>query len=238
MTTFIRIFQTLLFSVWGVETPPQKPRLPGMVKSPRRGLGGALSKFLRHTASRHATAKDTFGKKGWYRVSTVLDKLSTIKDLDGLLEVPYLKWCVWADKKNRFSLGHNDDGELMICANQGHSFETQDLFTRLRSFEDFRLALGLCPTDTVQGVHGSYVEFRSNILDGGLLSMARTHVHVGVYVNGKTPGSGMRPDCTCAFQVQLEDPAFWTEHVVTLSVNRVLLIESRVKPAFIQEFKL
>ncbi|TYH76916.1 hypothetical protein ES332_D04G118400v1 [Gossypium tomentosum] len=90
------------------------------------------------------------------------------------------------DNKQRFSL-LEENGELLIRANQGHTVMTVE-------FE--RLLKQILSADEVQFcVHGTYKRNLESILESGLKRMKRLHVHFssGLPTDGEVI-SGMRRD--------------------------------------------
>ncbi|KAK8371574.1 hypothetical protein V6Z11_A01G252200 [Gossypium hirsutum] len=90
------------------------------------------------------------------------------------------------DNKQRFSL-LEENGELLIRANQGHTVMT---------VESERLLKQILSADEVQFcVHGTYKRNLESILESGLKRMKRLHVHFssGLPTDGEVI-SGMRRD--------------------------------------------
>ncbi|KAL1830234.1 hypothetical protein ACET3Z_008646 [Daucus carota] len=130
-------------------------------------LGRLMTWILRHTASK---LNLEIRSDGYAKVQDLL-KL----DLYTLADIPLhshtiadVREAVMADKKQRFSL-MEENGELYIRANQGHSLKavkTESLLIPIVSAEE----VPVC-------VHGTYRENLQSILEHGLKRMKRLHIH-------------------------------------------------------------
>ncbi|XP_010423855.1 PREDICTED: tRNA 2'-phosphotransferase 1-like isoform X1 [Camelina sativa] len=96
-----------------------------------------------------------------------------------------IREAVRRDNKQRFSLLEEEDGELLIRANQGHSITTVESEQLLKPI--------LSPEDAPVCVHGTYRKNLESILASGLKRMNRMHVHFscGLPTDGEVI-SGMR----------------------------------------------
>ncbi|KAL6513575.1 hypothetical protein OROGR_021061 [Orobanche gracilis] len=90
------------------------------------------------------------------------------------------------DTKQRFSILEENE-ELLIRANQGHSIQTVETESLLKPI--------LSPEEVPVCVHGTYKENLESILEGGISRMNRLHVHFscGLPTDGRVI-SGMRRD--------------------------------------------
>ncbi|KAL7125875.1 hypothetical protein ABFS83_14G145600 [Erythranthe nasuta] len=148
-------------------------------------LGRLLTRVLRHMASE---LKLDMRSDGFIKVEDLL-KLN----LKTFANVPLrshtiddVREAVRKDNKQRFSL-LEENGELLIRANQGHTIatvETESLLKPILSHEE----IPVC-------VHGTYKKNLESILEGGLNRMKRLHVHFscGLPTDGEVI-SGMRRD--------------------------------------------
>jgi 2'-phosphotransferase len=95
-----------------------------------------------------------------------------------------IREAVTRDNKKRFSL-IDEDGELLIRANQGHSITTVESEKLLKPI--------LSPEEAPVCVHGTYRKNLESILASGLKRMNRMHVHFscGLHTDGEVI-SGVR----------------------------------------------
>ncbi|XP_039129626.1 tRNA 2'-phosphotransferase 1-like [Dioscorea cayenensis subsp. rotundata] len=163
-------------------------------RSPRGGRGGIdridalgrlLTRILRHQASE---LKLDMRSDGYVRVCDLL-----MLNVTTFAKVPLrshsvdeVKEAVKRDNKQRFGL-LEENGELLIRANQGHTIATissESLLQPILSAEE----VPVC-------VHGTYKKNLESILQSGLKRMARLHVHFscGLPTDGQII-SGMRRD--------------------------------------------
>nr|VDC69789.1 unnamed protein product [Brassica rapa] len=119
-----------------------------------------------------------------FSLAACADVPVTIKDLS-LTTSKFLK-AVRRDNKQRFSLVE-ENGELLIRANQGHSIMTVESDKLLKPI--------LSPEEAPVCVHGTYKKNLESILASGLKRMNRLHVHFscGLPTDGEVI-SGMRRD--------------------------------------------
>nr|CAB3469378.1 unnamed protein product [Digitaria exilis] len=130
-------------------------------------LGRLLSRVLRHMAAELGLDMRT---DGYVRVRDLL-RLNVRSYAEVPLKshtVDEIREAVRRDNKGRFSL-LEEDGELLIRANQGHSVTlvtSESLLKPILSADE----VSVC-------VHGTYRKYLSSILQSGLKRMARLHVH-------------------------------------------------------------
>ncbi|XP_062001520.1 uncharacterized protein LOC133718674 isoform X2 [Rosa rugosa] len=148
-------------------------------------LGRLLTRILRHMASE---LNLDMWSDGFVRVNDILKlNLKTFANIPlSSHTVDEIKEAVRRDNKQRFSL-LEENGELLIRANQGHSttvVETERLLKPILSSEE----VPVC-------VHGTYRKNLDSILESGLKCMTRLHVHFasGLPTDGEVI-SGMRRD--------------------------------------------
>ncbi|KAH9287735.1 hypothetical protein KI387_031852, partial [Taxus chinensis] len=178
-------------------------------------LGRALSSVLRHKAV-------GLGLKvrsdGYVAVKDLLS-LST-KTLVGLPlhshSVDDLKEAVKRDNKQRFGL-HEENGQLLIRANQGHSIRTIKSVELLNSI--------ISPEEVPVCVHGTYLRYLEVIKKEGLKSMNRIHIHFATGLC-KEDGviSGMRSSCEVFIYLNVQK-AFKDGMKLYRSENGVILTE-------------
>ncbi|XP_028123968.1 tRNA 2'-phosphotransferase 1-like isoform X2 [Camellia sinensis] len=148
-------------------------------------LGRLMTRILRHMASE---LNLNMRSDGYVRVQDLLKlNLKTFANIPLRAHtVDDIREAVRRDNKQRFSL-LEDNGELLIRANQGHSIvtvETESLLKPILSAEE----VPVC-------VHGTYKKFLESILEQGIKRMKRLHVHFscGLPMDGEVI-SGMRRD--------------------------------------------
>ncbi|KAH7673579.1 Phosphotransferase KptA/Tpt1 protein [Dioscorea alata] len=128
---------------------------------------GSMTRILRHQASE---LKLDMRSDGYARVRDLL-----MLNVTTLAKVPLrshsvdeVKEAVRRDNKQRFGL-LEENGELLIRANQGHTISTISSESLLQP---------ILPADEVPVcVHGTYKKNLESILQSGLKRMARLHVH-------------------------------------------------------------
>ncbi|KAK9910789.1 hypothetical protein M0R45_034733 [Rubus argutus] len=130
-------------------------------------LGRLLTRILRHMASE---LNLDMRSDGYVKVHDLLKlNLKTFANIPlSSHSVDEIKEAVRKDNKQRFSL-LEENGELLIRANQGHSttvVESERLLKPILSFEEFPVC-----------VHGTYRKNLESILESGLKCMTRLHVH-------------------------------------------------------------
>ncbi|XP_035817956.1 40S ribosomal protein S20 isoform X2 [Zea mays] len=147
-------------------------------------LGRLLTRVLRHMA---AELRLDMRTDGYVRVRDLL-KLN----LQTFAKVPLkshtvdeIREAVRRDNKQRFSL-LEEDGELLIRANQGHTVTTVTSESLLKPI--------LSPDEVSVCVHGTYRKNLDSILQSGLKRMARLHVHFssGLPSDGEVISDGMK----------------------------------------------
>ncbi|CAA0813583.1 RNA 2-phosphotransferase- Tpt1 / KptA family [Striga hermonthica] len=148
-------------------------------------LGRLLTRILRHMASE---LNLEMRSDGYVKVQDLLKlNLKTFANIPLRSHtIDEVKEAVRRDNKQRFSI-LEDNGELLIRANQGHTIqtvETESLLKPILSAEE----VPVC-------VHGTYMKNLESILGGGLKRMKRLHVHFscGLPTDGEVI-SGMRRD--------------------------------------------
>lgn len=205
---------------------PHQPRGGGGRRSGGRGggdgggdridaLGRLLTRVLRHMASE---LRLDMRSDGYVRVRDLL-RLS----LQTFAQVPLkshtveeVREAVRRDSKQRFSL-LEEDGELLIRANQGHTLTTvtsESLLKPILSADE----VSVC-------VHGTYRKNIDSILQSGLKRMARLHVHFssGLPSDGEVI-SGMRRSANILIYLDVSK-ALNDGMKLYISDNKVILTE-------------
>lgn len=127
-----------------------------------------------------------------------------------------IKEAVRRDNKQRFSL-LEENGKLLIRANQGHSIKTvtsESLLKPILSADELQVC-----------VHGTYRKNLESILQSGLKRMERLHVHFasGLPTDGEII-SGMRRDVNILIFLDVRK-ALQDGMKLYISDNRVILTE-------------
>ncbi|KAM0850481.1 hypothetical protein ACQ4PT_053059 [Festuca glaucescens] len=204
---------------------PHQPRGGGGRRSGGRGggdsgdridaLGRLLTRVLRHMASE---LRLDMRSDGYVRVRDLLRL-----NLQTFAKVPLkshtvdeIREAVRRDNKQRFSL-LEEDGELLIRANQGHTVTTvtsESLLKPIVSADE----VSVC-------VHGTYRKNLDSILQSGLKRMARLHVHFssGLPSDGEVI-SGMRRSANILIYLDVKK-AMQDGMKLYISDNKVVLTE-------------
>ncbi|XP_066377540.1 uncharacterized protein [Miscanthus floridulus] len=178
-------------------------------------LGRLLTRVLRHMA---AELRLDMRTDGYVRVRDLL-KLN----LQTFAKVPLkshtvdeIREAVRRDNKQRFSL-LEEDGELLIRANQGHTVTTVTSESLLKSI--------LSPDEVSVCVHGTYRKNLDSILQSGLKRMARLHVHFssGLPLDGGVI-SGIRQNVNILIHLDVSR-ALKDGMKLYISDNKVILTE-------------
>ncbi|XP_066371916.1 uncharacterized protein [Miscanthus floridulus] len=178
-------------------------------------LGRFLTRVLRHMAPELRLDMRT---DGYVRVRDLL-KLN----LQTFAKVPLkchtvdeIREAVRRDNKQRFSL-LEEDGELLIRANQGHTVTTVTSESLLKPI--------LSPDEVSVCVHGTYRKNLDSILQSGLKRMARLHVHFssGLPLDGGVI-SGIRQNVNILIHLDVSK-ALKDGMKLYISDNKVILTE-------------
>ncbi|KAF9687730.1 hypothetical protein SADUNF_Sadunf02G0123400 [Salix dunnii] len=178
-------------------------------------LGRLLTRILRHMASELNLNMRT---DGFVKVEDLL-KLN----MKTFANVPLrshteddVKEAVRKDNKQRFSLLEEGE-ELLIRANQGHTIKTVESENLLKAI--------LSPDEITVCVHGTYKKNLDSILESGLKTMQRLHVHFssGLPTDGQVI-SGMRRDVNVLIFLDVRK-ALEEGMKLYISDNRVILTE-------------
>ncbi|KAG7570556.1 Phosphotransferase KptA/Tpt1 [Arabidopsis thaliana x Arabidopsis arenosa] len=178
-------------------------------------LGRLLTRILRHMATE---LRLNMRGDGFVKVEDLLNlNLKTSANIQLKSHtIDEIKEAVRRDNKQRFSL-IDENGELLIRANQGHSITTVESEKLLKPI--------LSPEEAPVCVHGTYRKNLESILASGLKRMNRMHVHFscGLPTDGEVI-SGMRRNVNVIIFLDvkkaLEDGiAFY------ISDNKVILTE-------------
>ncbi|XP_008813026.2 tRNA 2'-phosphotransferase 1-like [Phoenix dactylifera] len=178
-------------------------------------LGRLLTRILRHMASE---LNLDIRSDGFVRVRDLLKLNMTTYAKVPLRShtVEEVKEAVKRDNKQRFSL-LEENGELLIRANQGHTITTissESLLKPILSAEE----IPVC-------VHGTYKKNLESILKSGLNRMTRLHVHFssGLPADGGVI-SGMRRDVNVLIYLDVRK-ALEEGMKLHISDNKVILTE-------------
>ncbi|XP_018813788.2 tRNA 2'-phosphotransferase 1-like [Juglans regia] len=148
-------------------------------------LGRLLTRILRHMASE---LNLNLRSDGYVKVQDLLKlNIKTFANIQLKSHtIDDIREAVRKDNKQRFSL-MEENGELWIRANQGHTITTVESESLLKPI--------LLAEEVPVCVHGTYVKNLELILESGLKRMKRLHVHFscGLPTDGEVI-SGMRQD--------------------------------------------
>ncbi|CAH2057885.1 unnamed protein product [Thlaspi arvense] len=178
-------------------------------------LGRLLTRILRHMATELSL---NMRGDGFVKVEDLL-----LLDLKTSVNVPLkshtvdeIREAVRRDNKQRFSL-IEDNGELLIRANQGHSITTVESEKLLKPI--------LSPEEAPVCVHGTYMKNLESILASGLKRMNRLHVHFscGLPTDGEVI-SGMRRNVNVLIFLDIKK-ALEDGIAFYISDNKVILTE-------------
>ncbi|KAJ0971815.1 hypothetical protein J5N97_019774 [Dioscorea zingiberensis] len=178
-------------------------------------LGRLLTRILRHQASE---LKLDMRSDGYVRVRDLLALNMTTFAKVPLRShsVDEVKEAVRKDNKQRFSL-LEENGELLIRANQGHTISTISSESLLQPI--------LSANEVPVCVHGTYKKNLESILQSGLKRMTRLHVHFscGLPTDGQII-SGMRRDVNVLIFLDVRK-ALEEGMKLYISDNKVILTE-------------
>ncbi|CAH9108364.1 unnamed protein product [Cuscuta epithymum] len=178
-------------------------------------LGRLLARILRHMASE---LNLNMRSDGFVKVQDLLKlHLKTFANISLRLHtVDDIKEAVRKDNKQRFSL-LEESGELWVRANQGHSIETVETESLLKSI--------ISAEEVPVCVHGAYKKDLQSILEQGLKRMRRLHVHFscGLPADGGVI-SGMRRDVNMLIFLDVKK-ALEEGMKLYISENKVILTE-------------
>ncbi|XP_043805816.1 tRNA 2'-phosphotransferase 1 isoform X2 [Manihot esculenta] len=194
-------------------------------------LGRLLTRILRHRASE---LNLNIRSDGYVKVQDLLKlNMKTFANIPLRSHtVDEIKEAVRKDNKQRFSL-LEENGELLIRANQGHTVKTvesESLLKAILSAEEVPvcvpivLCTALFPALAVC-VHGTYKRNLESILKSGLKRMKRLHVHFacGLPTDGEVI-SGMRRDVNVLIHLDVKK-ALEEGMKLYISDNGVILTE-------------
>ena len=184
-------------------------------------LGRYLTNILRHRA---AELRLKIKPDGYVFVKDILSLPEKTRSRRALRShtLEDVLMAVERDSKTRMSVRGSGAG-TEIRANQGHSLKNIDDESLLRKiYSPSELpVLGLC-------VHGTYYGHLTNILNNGLKSMTRKHVHFSTQPFGsKKTISGMRSNCQVLIYLDVKK-ALEEGLQIYLSSNEVALVPDMV----------
>ncbi|EFH56431.1 hypothetical protein ARALYDRAFT_483669 [Arabidopsis lyrata subsp. lyrata] len=178
-------------------------------------LGRLLTRILRHMATE---LRLNMRGDGFVKVEDLLNlNLKTSANIQLKSHtIDEIKEAVRRDNKQRFSL-IDENGELLIRANQGHSITTVESEKLLKPI--------LSPEEVPVCVHGTYRKNLESILASGLKRMNRMHVHFscGLPTDGEVI-SGMRRNVNVIIFLDVKK-ALADGIAFYISDNKVILTE-------------
>lgn len=150
-----------------------------------------MSWILRHGIDKLNLKIDNLGR---IELNTFLE-LEEMKNLN--VDENIIMYVINNNDKKRFRLDCVD-GVKMIGANQGHSKEIGDRINDSELLEPINKPLELC-------VHGTYKKFINKILETGLKTMTRKHIHFATgYVGDEKVISGARTSAEVFIEIDME----------------------------------
>ncbi|OVA00128.1 Phosphotransferase KptA/Tpt1 [Macleaya cordata] len=187
----------------------------GPTKDKIDALGRLLTRILRHMASE---LNLEMRSDGYVRVDDLLKlNLKTFANIPLRSHtIDDIREAVKNDNKQRFGL-LEENGELLIRANQGHTIETIESESLLKPI--------LSAEEAPVCVHGTYKRNLESILQTGLKRMKRLHVHFssGLPTDGEVI-SGMRRDVNVLIFLDVRK-ALQEGMKLYISDNKVILTE-------------
>ncbi|CAN1166454.1 tRNA 2'-phosphotransferase 1 [Linum perenne] len=178
-------------------------------------LGRLLTRILRHMASELSL---NMRNDGYVKVKDLLQlNMKTFANVPLRSHtVDDVKEAVSKDNKQRFGL-LEEDGELLIRANQGHTLKVVESESLLRPI--------LSADEVPVCVHGTYRKNLDSILQSGLKRMERLHVHFscGLPTDGEVI-SGMRKNINVIIFLDVKK-ALEDGMKLYISENKVILTE-------------
>ncbi|KAF8057304.1 hypothetical protein N665_1261s0007 [Sinapis alba] len=190
-------------------------------------LGRLLTRVLRHMATE---LRLNMRGDGFIKVEDLLQlSLKTSANIQLKSHtIDEIREAVTRDNKQRFSLVE-EDGELLIRANQGHSITTVESDKILKPI--------LSPEEAPVCVHGTYRKNLESILAFGLKRMNRLHVHFscGLPTDSEVI-SGMRRDVNVLIFLNIKK-ALEDGIAFYMSDNKVILTEGVVPVDYFQKIE-
>ncbi|XP_021906233.1 tRNA 2'-phosphotransferase 1 isoform X2 [Carica papaya] len=192
-----------------------KGRGGGSGKDKIDALGRLMTRILRHMA---AELNLNMRSDGYVRVQDLLKlNMKTFANIPLRSHtVDDIREAVRTDNKQRFSF-LEENGELLIRANQGHTIKTVESESLLKPI--------LSAEEVPVCVHGTYRRNLESILQSGLKCMKRLHVHFscGLPTDGEVI-SGMRRDVNVLIFIDVRK-ALEEGMLFYISDNKVILTE-------------
>eukprot|EP00929_Paragymnodinium_shiwhaense_P014677 TRINITY_DN122613_c0_g1_i1.p1 TRINITY_DN122613_c0_g1~~TRINITY_DN122613_c0_g1_i1.p1 ORF type:complete len:374 (+),score=81.88 TRINITY_DN122613_c0_g1_i1:56-1177(+) len=168
--------------------PPDEKTQENNVAARRESVSRTLSSVLRHRAVNLGLSMRS---DGYAKLQDLL-VLPVVQRLMPPPTVPEVQETVHTCEKQRFSM-KEEDGELWIRANQGHTVATVDDKQLLRAIKN--------PQELATCVHGTYLLWWEAIRKEGLRAMGRNHIHFVPKQPGEEVISGMRTDAQIAIYI-------------------------------------
>lgn len=200
----------------------QENKIPSQKKLQRelKTLSITISFFLRHGANEHNLKMDSEGY-------VLVTDLISCKGLEKAT-VDLVKHIVATDEKKRYQLKENENGQLFIRAVQGHSIKALDHDAMLTRLTD----ASLLTKHNI--VHGTFSQFLEPIMQGGLKTMSRNHIHFAMGYPEEVSHentqviSGVRKGCDVYIELDVE-LALANGIPIYVSANNVVLTEGIMK---------
>ena len=206
-----------------MENKPQKKQnkkqaAPSEKKTVRelKTISIQLAYYLRHGALEHNIKIDL---QGYVLVTDLIGKEGLEK-----ASVDIIKHIVANDEKKRYNIKEAEDGKLYIRAVQGHSIKTLDHESMLtRVFDPSALS-------SHRIVHGTFSQFLDLIMQTGLKTMSRNHIHFAMgypedaLKENSQVISGVRKGCDVYIELDVELALASGVHIF-VSANNVVLTD-------------
>ncbi len=159
-----------------------------MDKHREKRISKALSWLLRHGGMKEGIQ---FRSDAYAKANDVLE-FENLKNQGVTFDD--LQYIVDNNEKKRFMMIKEED-IWYVKATQGHSM----------NFEDISLKPITSIDQISEAIHGTYKRFLKSIMDEGLKSMSRTHIHFSIGVPGSDKVvSGMRTDCQILIYLDIQ----------------------------------
>lgn len=198
-------------------TPPRTPL--GRRWSDKR-LSRKLTMWLRHRVGLVVRAD------GFVQVGELQAQLAALLDVD--MDDRQLQRIVSGDKKQRYTLHVDEQGEHLVRANQGHSLTNVTL-------EAMNTRLYPGPTTPfTRCYHGTSRAAWASIQTTGLARMNRNAIQMAIGLPGDPAvHSGMRAICECVVEVDMV-AAMEAKIEFFLSSNKVIVCKGPIPPQFLK----
>ena len=171
--------------------------------------------------TRHGAPKENvkYNDQGFLKMSDVLAWLN--KNCDDHVSVEQIHQIVKEDKKGRYTIT-KENGQEMIRANQGHSFDVMVNMTpiTLDNVDEYGIVL-----------HGTYKKYYDSIAENGLSRMSRLHIHM-VSLSKPKPFEMMRNNIDMFVAVNIRE-ALKDGIQFMISANNVVLSSDNIPAKYL-----